>query len=124
MLQCVDSKVKTAHLIQHHHVKRRRCCALIHVAAYMETAFIGAPVNHGVNEPAIIVEGEDDRCVFGEERVKGHVVHPMRMIVRHHQTSQPPVHAPSTCDPLPAQCHPPLPDTRPLHTHQRAPQPL
>src|ERR1017187_1324318 len=88
MLQCVDSKVKTTHLIQHYHVERRRCCALIHVAAYMETAFIGAPVNHGVNEPAIVVKREVDRCVFGEERVKGHVVHSMRMIVRHHQNAQ------------------------------------
>jgi len=38
-------------------------------------------MNHSVNEPAIVVEGEDDRCVFGEECVEGHVIHAMRMII-------------------------------------------
>src|ERR1035441_6660696 len=88
MLQCVDGQVETAHLVQHYHVERRRGRALIHVAAHMEAGFIRAPMNHRVNEPAIVVEGEDDMCVFGEELVEGHVFHPMRMIVRHHQSGQ------------------------------------
>ncbi len=45
-------------------------------------------MHHGVNEPTIVVESEDDRCVFGEEGIEGHVVHSMRMVVRHHQNTQ------------------------------------
>jgi len=30
------------------------------------------------------MEGEDDIGVSGEQLVEGHVVHPVRMIVRHH----------------------------------------
>ena len=37
---------------------------LIHIAAYVETAFIGSSVNHRMNEPAIVMEGEDDGRVL------------------------------------------------------------
>jgi len=88
ILQRVDGKVKTTHLIQHHHIERRGRCAVVHIAANVEAVFIGAPMHHRMNEPAIVVEGEDDRRVLGEERVEGHVVHSMRMLVGHHENTQ------------------------------------
>ena len=45
-------------------------------------------MHHGVNEPSVIVEGEDDGRVFGEEGIEGHVVHSMRMVIRHHQNTK------------------------------------
>jgi hypothetical protein len=61
MLQCVERKVEAAHFIQNHHVKGRGGCSLIHIAVHMEARFIGAPMNQRMNEPAIVVEGEDHR---------------------------------------------------------------
>ncbi len=88
MLQCIERKVEPAHFIQNHHVEGRRGRSAIHVAVYMKAAFIGAPMNEGMNEPAIVVEGEDHRRRLGKERVERHFVHPVRMLVGKHQSHQ------------------------------------
>jgi hypothetical protein len=43
VFQRVDRKIETAHPIEYDHIEWRGCCALIHVAAYMETTFIERP---------------------------------------------------------------------------------
>jgi len=85
ILQGVDGDVIAAHFVQHDHVEWGGGCALIHKAAHMEASLVGAAMNHAVNEPAIVVEGENNVHSFGEERIEGHVVHAMRVIVRAHQ---------------------------------------
>jgi hypothetical protein len=64
VLQCIQRKVEAAHFIQHDHVERSGGRAVIHITVHMEAAFIGAPMNQGVNEPAIVVEGEDHGRTF------------------------------------------------------------
>src|SRR5664279_1385034 len=70
VLQCVQRKVEAAHFVQNNHVKR--CCGrtLVNISVHMETPLIGASVHQGMNEPAIIMEGEDHRRTRGEERVE------------------------------------------------------
>ena len=63
MLQGLESKVEAAHLIQDDHVKRCGGGSTIHVAPHVEAPFIGTSVNHAVDEPPVVVEGEHDgRC--------------------------------------------------------------
>ena len=88
VLQCIERKMEAAHFIENHHVEWCRGRSAVHIAVYMEAAFIGASVNQGMNEPAIVVEGEDHRRFFGEERVERHFVHPVRMLVGEHQSHQ------------------------------------
>ena len=54
----------------------------------MKTSFIGTPVNQGMNEPAIVVEGKDHGRLLCEQRVERHFVHPVRMLVWEHQSHQ------------------------------------
>src|ERR1700733_9416599 len=88
MLECLQSKMETAHFIEDDHVKRRGRGSTVHVAAHVEAALIGTSVNHAVDEPPVVVEGEHDGRMLGKERVERHVVHPMRMVIRHHQGGQ------------------------------------
>ncbi len=80
--------MKTTHLVEHDHVERRGSRTLVHVTAHVKAGFIRAPVNHRVDEPAIVVGGEDDRRILGEQRDERHVIHSMRMIVRADQSHQ------------------------------------
>jgi len=88
MLERLESKVEAAHLTQNDHVKRRGSGSMVHVATHMEAAFNGTSVHHAVDEPAVIVESEHDRRMLGKERVERQVVHPLWMVIRHHQGSQ------------------------------------
>ena len=78
MLQCVERDVEAAHFVKNHHIEWCGRCSAVQVAVHMEAAFIGAPVNKSMNEPAIVVEGEDHRRCLGKERVERHFVHPVR----------------------------------------------
>jgi len=88
MLQCVERKMEAAHFVQNHHVEGRCGRSVIHVAMHMEAAFIGAPVNKRVNEPAIVMEGKDHRRCLSKKRVERHFVHAVRMLVWEHQSHQ------------------------------------
>src|SRR6202044_1120477 len=76
VLQRVKRKVKAAHFVEHNHVKRSCGRSAVYITVHMEAAFIGAAMNQGMNEPAIIVEGKDHGRCFGEESVEGHFIHP------------------------------------------------
>src|SRR5579863_5984275 len=80
--------MEAAHFVQHDHVERGSGCSPVDIPMHMEAAFIGAPVNQCVNEPAIVVESENHGCLFCEECIEGHLVHPVRMFVRIHQGHQ------------------------------------
>ena len=88
ILQSVDGKVETTHLIQHNHIERRGRCTAVHITAHVEAALIRSPMHHRMNQPAIVMKCKDDRRVLGEERVERHVVHSMRMLVGHHEYTQ------------------------------------
>ncbi len=88
MLQCVECKMKAAHFIENHHVEWRGGCSVIHITVHVEANFIRTPVHQRMNEPSIVVKGEDDGCLLGEQRVERHFVHPVRMLVWEHQSHQ------------------------------------
>ena len=88
MLECFDGKVVAAHLIEDDHVERRGRRTPVHVASDVEARFIGPGVNHRVDDPAIVMEREDDVGILREELVERHVVQAVRMIVGHHQRAQ------------------------------------
>ena len=86
IFKCIDGQMETAHLVQHDHIEGRGSCTVIGIAADMKSALVGAPMNHCVNQPTIIVKRENDGSVGGKEFVEGHVVHAMGMIIRTRQT--------------------------------------
>ena len=88
MFERFDGQMVAAHLVEDDHVERRGRRASVHVASDVEARFIGPGVNHRVDDPAIVMEREDDVDVLGEEFVEGHVVQAVRMIVGHHQGAQ------------------------------------
>src|SRR5664279_1373922 len=75
MLQCVERKVEAAHFIENHHVEWRGGRSVVHIAMDVESRLIGASMNQGMNEPAIIVEGENHWRLLSEECVERHFVH-------------------------------------------------
>src|ERR1035438_7847283 len=75
VLQRIQCKVEAAHFVQNHHVEWRGGRTAVHVPVHMEAAFIGAPVNKSMNEPAIVVEGEDHWRRLSKERIERHFVH-------------------------------------------------
>ena len=88
MLQGFNGKMETTHLIQYDHVERCRGRTSIHVAAHVKAGLIRTPVNHGVDEPAVVVKGKNHWDALCKEGVEGHVVHSVWMIVGHHQRGQ------------------------------------
>ena len=68
--ECVDRKMETTHLVEHDHVEGCGSRAAIHVAAHVETALVGPPMDHRMNEPAIVVKREDDGGVLSKERIE------------------------------------------------------
>jgi hypothetical protein len=86
MLQCIEHKMEAAHFVEHDHVERCGCRTLVDIIMPAEASFMRATVNQGVNEPSIVVEGEDHGRTFSEERVEEHLVHPVQMFVWIHQS--------------------------------------
>src|SRR5579871_3716894 len=70
MLQRIESEVKAAHFVQHHHVEGRGGCTAVHVTMHVEAAFIGAPMNEGMNEPAIVMKGKYYWSTLREDSVE------------------------------------------------------
>jgi len=46
-----------------------------------ESGFHWSAMNQRMNEPAVVVEGEDYWRRLGEQRVERHLIHPMRMLI-------------------------------------------
>jgi hypothetical protein len=58
VLQCIQRKADAPYSIQNYHIKRSSGCTLAHINMHMKAFFVGAPVNQGMNELAIVMEGE------------------------------------------------------------------
>src|SRR5215472_10875962 len=57
-------------MVQHAHVEGCRRTALFLVTAHVNVLMAGSPVSQPVNEPRVSMEGEDDRPVRCEQRIK------------------------------------------------------
>src|SRR5262245_50598719 len=66
----VAYQVEAIEIVQHAHVEGCRGGALFLVAAYVNVVMARSPVSQPVNERRVTVEGEDNRLVGSEPRIK------------------------------------------------------
>src|SRR5262249_6968916 len=84
----VAYQVEAIEIVQHAHVERRRGRALFLVAAHVDVVVARSAVGQPVNKRRVTVEGEDDRLVGGEQRVKIMIREAVRVLARRLQLHQ------------------------------------
>ena len=84
-MERLHRQVVAAHLVEDHHVERRRRGALFVVAANVESTGVRPAVDDLVERPRVAVEGEDDVGLVGEQLGEGLRTHAVRMERRRKQ---------------------------------------
>ena len=76
----VHDEMEAIEIVPHDHVEWRRHGALFLVAPNVEVGMVRPAICQAVDEPGIPVVGEDDRPVWGEQRVELRVGQAVRML--------------------------------------------
>ena len=84
--------MKAIHVIDEHHVERRRGGAFFLIAADVEILVIGPAVRQPVDQPWIAMIGEDNGFIGGEEGIEVFIRQAVRMFIPILQASSDPRH--------------------------------